>query len=197
MPVAQLWPTRLTPTPRRREPSAATTTAPEKGMSTDLANYWLPRSGNRRSDSRQHGHRAAAGASIAPSSPDGCQNASRSYDELVRLAEDIVRGSSPSRADARAHNQLCLLTDDLARVSARSRYHQGSGRPCSCPSVHHSDCVADAAHRLVSTLLVTHPSAAKSVSRTWDKRLREVVDHASGRPVRESESLPPQYYNGL
>src|SRR5262249_28359176 len=148
-------------------------------MLDDLANYWLPCSGNRRSGSRQREPRGAAGVSTAPSSPAGYPSGSRSYDELVRLAEGIARGSSPSAADAHVRNQLCRLTDDLVRVAERSRPHPQSGHPCNCQSGHQPDCVADAARTLVSTLQATHPSAAKTVSRTWDTRLHEDGVHAS------------------
>ncbi len=82
------------------------------------------------------------------------------------------------------------------RVSERNPRHPRSGHPCSCQSGHRSDCVAGAARRLASTLRATHPSAAKIVCRTWDTRLHEDADRASGRLARESESLPPQHSNG-
>jgi RNA-splicing ligase RtcB len=182
--------------PVQREQAVACHHNYTEKMPDDLARYWLHHSDSRRSGSQQRGHPEAASASIAQDSPDDYRLAFRSYDELVRLAADIARGSSPSPADAHVRNQLCLLTDDLVRVSGRSRHHQQSGHPCNCQSDHQSDCVADAARTLVNTLQATHPSAAKTVSRTWDSRLHEADAPASGRLAHGSESLPPQHFKG-
>lgn len=137
----------------------------------------------------------AAAASTAPGSPADCRPGHRSYDELVRYAEEIARGRVPSPADAPLRNQLCLLTDALVRALGRSRPRREFDHPCSCPSDHQSGCVADAARTLVSTLRESHPNAARSVGRTWDSRQDAASGPTDGHAPRDSGSLPPQHPN--
>jgi RNA-splicing ligase RtcB len=148
------------------------------------------------SDSPLIGHQEAAGASTAPGSPDGHRLEHRSHGELVRLAEGIVQGLVPSPVDALVRNQLRSLRDGLAQEPARSRSRRRSVHPCSCQSGHRSDCVADAARKLVSTLQETHPSAAEDLARTWDRPQDEAFARAFGRPARETGSLPSRQSNG-
>jgi RNA-splicing ligase RtcB len=138
--------------------------------------YCLTCNGIRGNGSRQRGRRPDETASTTQDSRDGYLTAPRSYDELVRVAQEVAGGLPPSRVGAQVHSLLSSLADDQEQALAHSRQAGESGRPCSSESGRRAPGTLSSARTILSTSSALHPDAARTLRRTWDTRLALPAD---------------------